>query len=325
MAFIMQHLNRETHMKKLFILSSLLVFCVCFTKQAAAQYYFFDDEYYDRDMLFEAGISANVMNSLTDLGGHEGIGKRFLKDLNMGKTHGSFGVFGGAIYKNAVAFRIEGTYGKVSGNDDVLIGITDIAKERYNRNLNFRSTIYDVQGVFEFHPIFLFINWAKRDDLAPRYSPYFSGGVGYFSFNPQGTLPGTNRYINLQPLHTEGQGFPTQPDRPNYKLQQFNYNYGFGVKYEISRLFNLRLETVYRKLNTDYLDDLSTRYINPADFDLYLSPEKAALAKIMNDKQINPVATPSTGRKRGNIEENDGYFTINLKMSLIIGRSKAVY
>ncbi len=90
-------------------------------------------------------------------------------------------------------------------------------------------------------------------------------------------------------------------------------------------MLNFRLEVLHRFTKTDYLDDLSTRYINPADFALYLPASKAALAVRMSDKQINPVAIPSTGRKRGTATENDGYFTVGLKMSLIIGRSKAVY
>ncbi len=308
---------------KKIVLFFIIGFGVCNNLQA--QYYFFDQDYYDNDLLFEAGASFNAMNSLTDMAGKKGIGKRFLKDLNLGETHLAGGLFVSAIYKNAIALRVEGTFGKVSSRDELLKGITDIAKERYNRNLNFRSNIYELNALVEVHPVYILINWAYRDDPAPRYSPYLLGGVGYFSFNPQGLLPGTKRWINLQPLHTEGQGFPTHPDKPDYKLKQGNYSLGLGVKYELSRLFNLRLETVYRFLHTDYLDDLSSRYINPADFDKYLSPTNAALARIMNDRQINPVAIPSTGRKRGDPTENDGYFSVNLKMSLIIGRSKAKY
>ena len=308
------------------IKATLFIFILLGTSFCAkAQYYFFDDDYYDGDVLFEAGISVNAMNSLTDLAGKKGIGKRFLKDLNTGQTHASFGVFGSATYKNAIALRVEGTYGKVSSRDELLRGITDIAKERYNRNLDFRSNIYEAAAILEIHPVYMFINWASRDDLPPRYSPYIAGGIGYFSFNPQGTIPGTKSWVNLQPLHTEGQGFPTHPDRPNYKLKQVNFPLGAGVKYEASRLLNFRLEVLHRFLRTDYLDDLSSRYIDPAEFALYLPASKAALAVRMADKQINPVAIPSTGRKRGTVTENDGYFTVGLKMSLVIGRSKAVF
>ena len=66
------------------------------SKNASAQYYFYDDEYYDKDILFEVGASINAMNSLTDLAGKKGIGKRFLKDLNIEKKHISGGLFFGA-------------------------------------------------------------------------------------------------------------------------------------------------------------------------------------------------------------------------------------
>ena len=309
-------------LSSIFFILSIIIFS---NQTAKAQHYFYDQDYYDSDLLFEAGISLNAMNSLTDLAGKKGIGKRFLKDLNLGETNASFGVFGSAIYKNAVAIRIEGTYGKVSSRDELLVGVTDIAKQRYNRNLDFRSTIYEACAIAEIHPLYMFINWAKRDASPPRFSPYIAGGIGIFSFNPQGTIPGTKTWVNLQPLSTEGQGFPSYPNRPKYKLKELNFPVGGGIKFEASRLLNFRLEVLHRFTRTDYLDDLSTTYINPADYARYLPASKAALALRMADKQINPVAIPSTGRKRGTATENDGYLTIALKMSLIIGRGKAVF
>src|SRR6476661_7898401 len=100
------------------------------SKNASAQYYFYSDVYYDNPLLFEAGVSAGAMNCFTDIGGKSGIGKKFIKDLNIGNTHPAFGVFVNAIYKNAVAVRLEGTFGKVSAHDSILKGVTDIAKDR---------------------------------------------------------------------------------------------------------------------------------------------------------------------------------------------------
>ena len=37
-----------------------------------AQYYFFNDRYYDQPVVFEMGLSGGVMNSFTDLGGKKG-------------------------------------------------------------------------------------------------------------------------------------------------------------------------------------------------------------------------------------------------------------
>ena len=305
-------------MKKYVFVVSLLAAMFIIPTKVSAQYYFFDDEYYDNPIIYEAGISINAMNCLTDIGGKKGIGAKFFKDLNIGFTHMSGGVFFSTTYKNAVALRLEGTFGQVSSNDNVLVGITDIAKQRFNRNLNFRSNISEVSLLLEVHPLYIFIDWPAKDRPPPRYSPYLLGGVGYFSFNPQTKLG--NRFIDLQPLHTEGQGFAEYPLRQNYKLSQANVSLGGGVKYELSPLVNLRGEFNYRHLFTDYLDDLSTQYIDPALFDKYLTPQKATTARTLYDRQINRIAF--VDGKRGTRTNNDGYFTFALKASVVLGRER---
>ncbi len=306
-------------MKKFFIIAALVFGFVASSKNVSAQYYFFDDEYYDSPFLYEAGISLNAMNSLTDIGGTKGLGRTFLKDLNIGYTNASGGVFFSVAYKNAVALRLEGTFGKISANDKVLAGVatTDIAFERYNRNLNFRSYITEVALLLEIHPKYIFIDWPARDNPPPRTSPYILAGVGYFSFNPQTRLG--NRYVDLQPLHTEGQGF-AEYGRKDYKLNQINIPLGAGLKYELSPLVNLRGECIYRKTFTDYIDDLSTTYIDPALFGKYLNPQQEANARLLYDRQILNHA--GIDGKRGTVKNNDGYFTFNLKVSVVIGRER---
>ena len=307
-------------MKNILFTAALITVLLFGSKNVTAQYYFFDGEYYDNPILYEAGISVNAMNCLTDMGGKKGIGKKFLKDLNIGKTHLSGGVFFSVAYKNAVALRLEGTFGQISANDDVLLGITDIAKERFNRNLNFRSHITDVTAMLEIHPMYIFIDWPAKETTPPRTSPYLLGGIGYFSFNPQ-TRVG-NRFVDLQKLSTEGQGFAEYPDRQVYKLNQLNIPLGAGVKYELSPLINLRAEMVYRKTFTDYIDDLSTTYIDPALFDKYFgaTSQKSISARALYDRQIENHA--GINGKRGTEKNNDAYFTANLKISVIIGRER---
>ena len=304
-------------MKNILLTAFVIITLFILPKNASAQYYFYDDSY-GNGISYEAGISLNAMNCLTDIGGKKGIGGKYFKDLNIGKTHFAGGLFFGLLYKNAAALRLEGTFGQISANDNVLSGITDIAKQRFNRNLNFRSNISEVSAIVELHPLFIFINWNERDQAPPRYSPYLLGGIGYFSYKPQAELG--NKLIDLQPLHTEGQGFPEYPDRKNYALTQTNIPLGGGIKYEASPLINLRLEFVYRKLNTDHLDDLSTTYIDPAAFDKNLSPSKAITARALYDRQIDKIG--KIGGKRGDPTNNDGYFSLNLKASILLGRSR---
>ncbi len=307
-------------MKRILSLLSLSILLAISSNNATAQYYFYNDDYYDSPFLFEVGASIAVMNSLTDIGGNKGIGKKFVKDINLGKTSMGAGIFVNAIYKNAVALRLEGTFGKLSSDDAVLAGVSplDIAIERYNRNVNFRTKITEFSLIAEIHPLYIFINYENRESDPPRISPYLLGGVGFFSFNPQSNLNG--KWIDLQPLSTEGQGFKEYPDRPVYKLQQINIPVGLGIKYELSPLVNVRGEYVYRMLNTDYLDDVSKDYIDPLVYSQYFTGTKLANAIALSDRQITKVTGP--GGKRGSATQKDAYFSFNIKFSISIGRQK---
>ena len=261
------------------------------------------------------------MNCLTDLGGKKGIGKRFVKDLNFGNTQLSGGIFFSAIFKNAVALRVEGTFGQVKAYDSVLNKVKASTFGRYERNLSFRSNITEIMAVAEFHPLYIFKKYGENDEL-PRYSPYIVGGIGFFSFNPQAKL--LNRWVDLQPLSTEGQGFAEYPKRKPYSLHQVSIPVGLGVKYELSPMLNLRAECVYRILNTDYLDDVSTTYVDPNVFSNYFTGTKLTNALLLNDRQyeLDPTHITVDGDQRGNPKNNDAYFTFNLKISLIFGREK---
>jgi hypothetical protein len=312
--------KRALVMKKISFLFCLLSFAGL-SQKAQGQYYFYNDNYYDNPVTFELGGSLSIMNCLTDIGGKKGLGGKFIKDLNMGQTNVGGSVFMSANFRYAVGLRLEATFGKLSGNDNVLAGVTDIAKERYNRNLHFRTNITEIAAIAEFHPFFIFIDWANRDVEPPRWSPYVMAGVGFFSFNPQAQGP-NGTWIDLQPLSTEGQGFNEYPDRDVYKLKQLNIPLGIGVKYELSQAFTLRGEFVYRKLFTDYLDDVSTNYINPDLFNQYFSPDKAALAAYMADRQIESRTNPNGGSKRGSPDQNDAYFSFNIKLGITLGRER---
>ncbi|NJO25256.1 MAG: hypothetical protein HC867_04965 [Bacteroidia bacterium] len=55
-----------------------------------AQYFFYDDRYYDGNVLVEIGTGIGGMNALTDLGGKKGDGRGFVKDLNLKNTKPAF-------------------------------------------------------------------------------------------------------------------------------------------------------------------------------------------------------------------------------------------
>ncbi|HRN55001.1 MAG TPA: hypothetical protein PLL71_01040 [Agriterribacter sp.] len=297
---------------------NLLFLCCLSGNPSFAQDYFYNNRYYENDLLFEGGLSPGVMNCLTDIGGRPGNGKKFLKDLNWQNTKMSGGLFVNLSYRYAFCARLEFNMGDVMAYDSILKNDRSEARSRYHRNLCFKSHITELLLLAELHP--LVILQSKRK--AHLFSPYWVGGMGLFHFDPRACLNG--EWIALNGLHTEGQGFEEYPERKEYKLTQLNFPMGAGVKFECSALLNLRLEVLHRITRTDYLDDVSTRYIDPSLFGKYLSPGQASYALQLHNRQREPDPSAVTvpGAIRGNNSRNDSYFTIQCKLSLVMGRER---
>lgn len=307
--------------KRLLLVTGLFFLLIGTVETANAQYYFYNSNYYDNAVVYELGGSVGIMNCLTDLGGRKGVGKKFIKDLNFGNAQLAGSVYFNAMFKNAIALRIEGTFGQVKAYDSILKKDRATTFGRYERNLSFRSNITEFMAAVEIHPLTFIKKYGENEEL-PQYSPYLLAGIGYFSFNPQAKL--LNKWVDLQPLHTEGQGFAEYPNKKPYNLKQLSIPIGLGVKYELSPTLNVRAECVYRITNTDYLDDVSTSYADPNLFANYFTGTKLTNALLLNDRQyeLDPTHITNGGDERGNSKNNDAFFTFNLKIGLVFGREK---
>ncbi len=308
-------------MKKITTIFSIILMLTVSVEKASAQFYFYDNNYYDTPLTFEVGGSVGAMNCLTDIGGNKGIGKKFVKDLNLGKTGVAGSIYLSAMYQYMFAVRLEATFGTISADDKVLEKVKETTFGRYDRNLNFTSKITDFMLGVEIHPLYIF-NSKKEDWTPPSFSPYLLGGVGFFSFKPQTKIGG--RTVDLQPLSTEGQGFAEYPDRKPYKLNQINIPLGAGIKYELSSTLNIRAEFVYRVLNTDYLDDVSREYIDPTLYANYFTGAKLTNALLLNDRkyELDPTNLSKNGDQRGNPDNNDAFFSFSIKVGYTFGREK---
>jgi hypothetical protein len=266
---------------------------------------------------FEAGFTAGPMVFLGDLGGNHGIGTTFVKDYNIPSTRLSLGAFVEAHPAEWVGFRLQVNWGELYGNDNLIKPKGGDENSRYNRNLDFRTQITEGFLGVELYPT-VFI----EDDptsVFGRLRPYGMIGLGVFHFNPQGTYTanGTTSWVFLRPLHTEGEGFAEYPGRKEYSLTQLNIPMAVGVKYYFSDDLNLSFEVLYRKTFTDYIDDVSTTYIDPALFAKYLSPGEAAIAaSIYNKSPLRgvPGSGYNPGDQRGNSSNMDAYFTFGFKV-----------
>ncbi len=299
-----------------YVLLPLLFMLLC--TKAKSQYRSYNENYYETNTLVEFGMGTGAMNCLTDLGGNAGVGKKFLKDVNLKNTQACNSIYLGVTYKNVVGLRVEATLGTIKAYDSILKPVAASTFGRYDRNLSFRSNISEIMLIGEFHPLALLDYYDKN---FPHCSPYLLAGIGSFSFNPQAYFKGS--WIDLHPLHLEGQGFKEYPNRPEYALNALCYPVGCGIRYEINNFFVARFEFVYRFTNTDYLDDVSQEdYVKPALFSHYLNAKDAYLASQLYDrhKELNPNYVPSSGQIRGHPNNNDAYFSIELKLGLTLGR-----
>jgi hypothetical protein len=137
-------------------------------------------------------------------------------------------------------------------------------------------------------------------------------------FKPQGEYfdqtAGTSKWVDLKPLRLEGQGMSEHPGRKEYSLTSLEIPMGFGAKYYLRENMYVGLEVLHRKTFTDYIDDVSTTYIDNNLFSQYLTVEQAAMANQLyfreNFVPSQPLLTrPDVNEQRGDPKENDSFFS----------------
>jgi len=269
----------------------------------------------------EIGIGLGPMFFLGDLGGSFGVGRTFVKDVDFPMTKLSKGLFVTVTPNEWLGFRAAINVGVLEGDDKQAPDKGGAERYRLTRNLNFRSTLLEAHVAAEFYPS-VFIE--QYDGLLGKFRPYGIVGIGAYRFNPKTKDDGGN-WVALQPLHTEGQGFTEYPDRKVYKLTQMEIPMGFGFKYYVKENMFIGLEVMHRKLFTDYVDDVSTTYIDPLLFNNYLSPDKAALASQLyyRSDDINANSRPFLDEQRGDPKENDAFFSTIIRMGWRINGSNS--
>lgn len=162
------------------------------------------------------------------------------------------------------------------------------------RNLNFKSKILDWELGAQYNIFNLNDRW---------WTPYVYAGIGFYHFKPF-TQDSSGAKVYLQPLSTEGQGFIA--GKKNYKLTQFSFPFGIGADYALGEDMRVGLELGYRKLFTDYLDDVSTDYV---DETLLLNARgQTAVDLAYRGDEIGAGHYPPANSTRGNPDNKDGYF-----------------
>jgi hypothetical protein len=243
--------------------------------------------------------SAQKFHITTFLGLSNYSGDLQEKGFTFDQSHPAVGA--GLSYEVTEKFLLNGglTLGRVSASD------------RYNnkntsRNLDFTSNISEGHLTAEYYFVNLYEHAA---------SPYIFGGIALYNFSPYTHDSLGNKYY-LKPLSTEGEGF--LPGKKYYSINQLAIPFGGGIKFALSDNLRLGVEVGMRKLFTDYLDDVSTTYVDENLLLQNRGPKAVELAYRGNELK-NGATYPAAGSQRGGSNANDWYYFTGLTASFRIG------
>jgi len=225
----------------------------------------------------------------------------YLGDLNTTHFNNSL-PFGGIVIRKNIdrrfSYKAELLYLNIAADDRNDASDT-IA---IDRDLHFRSPVYELSGQIEFN----FLPFEAGNALY-TWTPFVYTGLSFFHFNPQAENK-EGLWVNLQELGTEGQGSTSFPERTKYPLAQLAIPLGGGLKIAINPSFNIILEYGVRKTFTDYLDDVSKTYPQTNGGDI---------ADITNAsyEMSDPSGTHVAGEQRGNPDKKDWYSFAGITLS----------
>jgi hypothetical protein len=292
---------------------TLVLICVFFSLSARS----FSQSITAGNGKFEVGLGIGPLFFLGDLGGNKGVGQStWLKDVQFPLVNLSKGIFVQVYPAEWLGFRVAVNHGKLEGYDQSIKDKGGDEVFRKNRNLQFQSSVLEAYAVAEISPTVFFEKYAG---LLGKIRPYGLAGVGVFHFNPKGQYiapDGSTKWVALQPLRLEGQGFAEYPDRKPYSLTQLEIPMGVGFKYYIKENMFVGLEVLHRQTFTDYVDDVSTNYIDPSLFANYLTPEQTTLAVQLNNRQdlLAGSQTRVMDPQRGDPTQNDAFFSTIIRL-----------
>jgi len=277
---------------------------------------------------FEVGFAVSTMQYEGEIGG------RFpyiYNDLHNPTSRARIGggVNFGYHLTDFISLRGVVNFGSVQAADRLLNPDPDPAViYKLSRNFSFRSSIVEAGITGEFYPLPIICKrWGQN---LGRFNPYIIAGFNVFRFNPKSLYldkTGAFYWVDLKPLRTEGQGMPIANAPKEYSLNSTSFPLGIGVRFNVTEHISLALEWVNRTTSTDYLDDVSGRYIDNAEFDNFFgagtvladqAKQKANFPSWLNGVHVNGFLPTEP---RGSLNKfNDYYYSSSIKLFINLDR-----
>jgi len=195
------------------------------------------------------------------------------------------------------------------------------ARDQFNnpdlvfRNLSFQSNIIEWNLVGEY----TFLDMTRSS-----FSPFIFGGIAAFHFNPY-AFDSLGRKVFLKPLSTEGEGLTQYPNQKPYNLLQVAIPFGGGIKFRVSDNVVLAYEVGFRKTFTDYLDDVSSYYVDKNILLAAKGPQAVEMAFREGELKGGSTTYPPSGTMRGSSKYKDMYYYTGIRVSIALLSTKDGY
>lgn len=266
---------------------------------------------------WDVGFGAGASNYLGEIGGMEDTRRDFIFDMKLNRTQYVFGGFVRYKLTPQLAANFGINYGRIRGND-----FNSQNPARVARNLSFRNDIleFSLRGELT---LFFDNDASGRGFYNPDFRVYGFLGVAAFHHNPKARYYGpleefNGEMVSLQELQTEG---------VEYSNWQLGIPAGIGLFFTFNKVHRIGWELGYRFTFTDYLDDVSTQYVEHVPGSLVATmanrttPEALARAQQLATDQgveVPNAGSFAPGEKRGDPTNNDGYLFTQFTYSYVL-------
>ena len=276
---------------------------------------------------FDYGIKIGGSNYLGDIGGKELTRRDFVWDMHLNQTRLALG--GYARYKFNKRFSVAANLSHLSIRDRDNISTNPA---RRARNLNFRNRIWEL-GLRGELTVFYDNDVGGRGYYNPDFKLYVFAGIAGFLHNPQGQIldpdvPALNdgTWYDLRDWKTEGQDEP-------YSALGIAIPAGIGLHFTWNKVWRFGWELSWRTTFTDYLDDISTVYADPASLPndqarAFASQSSQIIINEINDPLLSGTVfdhqyVEGFDTKRGAADNNDSYLSTMFTVGRVVrGRSQ---
>lgn len=284
-------------MRQITLSLSLVALVLAASNTAQAQY------------AWDVGFHVGGANYLGEMGGKDEPRRDFIWDMKLSQTRWAVGGFARRKINRLISVNSGLLYMRIQGADE----LTESYRPRRGRNLNFRNDMFELYLRPEF-TIYQDNDLGGRGRYRLDFRLFGYVGAALYYHNPKGQINREGDFYALQPLTTE---------LVDYSRLGFAIPAGIGFHFTKRRRHRFGWDMGWRTTFSDYLDDASSVYADPASLPGGIGGTAAQLA---NQTQYaydldNTLPHPNNynpGAIRGDPTHNDSYLTMTFTYSYVL-------